>query len=69
MPATYANYLVINAAVLVPSYADPADEVALKTIGKAYPGREIIPVDCRPLIQQSGSLHCVTMQIPQGVLP
>ncbi|HEY5674940.1 MAG TPA: agmatine deiminase family protein [Malonomonas sp.] len=69
LPATYANYLVINEAVLVPTYADPADTTALQTIAKAFPGREIIPVDCRPLIWQHGSLHCVTMQIPQGVLP
>lgn len=68
LPATYANYLVINDAVLVPSYADPADAVAAQTIATAFPGREIIPVDCRPLIWQHGSLHCVTMQIPQGVL-
>ena len=69
LPATYANYLVINAAVLVPVYADPADEMALQTIQQAYPGRDIIPVDCRAVIQQGGSLHCLTMQIPQGVIP
>ncbi|WP_298433464.1 agmatine/peptidylarginine deiminase [Geobacter sp.] len=69
LPATYANFLVINGAVLVPTYDDPADEAALAALGKAYPGREIIGVDCRPLILQHGSLHCVTMQIPKGVLP
>jgi agmatine deiminase len=68
LPATYANYLVINGAVLVPTYADPADSLALETIGKAFPGREIIGIDCRTLIRQGGSLHCVTMQIPKGVL-
>ncbi len=69
LPASYANYLVINQAVLVPSYADPADAIARTTIAAAFPGREIIPIDCRTLIRQHGSLHCVTMQIPQGVLP
>jgi len=69
LPATYANYLVINGAVLVPTYADPADEAALAAVGKAYPEREIIEVDCRPVIRQHGSLHCLTMQIPRGVLP
>jgi len=68
LPATYANFLAINDAVLVPTYADPADASALEVIGRSFPGREIIGIDCRPLIEQHGSLHCVTMQIPQGVL-
>lgn len=68
LPATYANYLVINDAVLVPTYSDPADAQALETVGKAFPGREIIGIDCSALILQHGSLHCVTMQIPAGVL-
>jgi len=69
LPATYANYLVINDAVLVPTYADPRDDQALAQIGTAFPGREIVGIDCRPLIEQHGSLHCITMQIPKGVLP
>jgi agmatine deiminase len=68
LPATYANFLVINGAVLVPTYNDPADATALAVIGTAFPDREIIGIDCRPLIRQHGSLHCVTMQLPQGVL-
>lgn len=68
LPATYANFLVINGAVLVPTYADAQDQSALAVIRQAFPDREIIPVDCRPLIEQHGSLHCITMQIPQGVL-
>jgi agmatine deiminase len=70
LPATYANYLVINGAVLVPTYCDPEqDSLALERIGQAFPGREIIAIDCLPLLEQHGSLHCVTMQLPQGVLP
>jgi len=69
LPATYANYLVINGAVLVPAYQDPADKPAQQAIAEAYPDREIIGIDCRPIIWQHGSLHCITMQIPQGVLP
>lgn len=70
MPATYANFLVMNGAVLVPTYRDPKnDEAALAAISQAFPGREIIGIDCLPLILQHGSLHCVTMQIPKGVLP
>ncbi len=68
LPATYANFLVLNGAVLVPTYADPADETALAVIAQAFPGREIIGIDCRSLILQHGSLHCVTMQLPKGVL-
>lgn len=68
LPATYANYLVINGAVLVPTYDDPRDEEALEAVRQAYPDRDIIGIDCSPLILQHGSLHCVTMQIPKGVL-
>ena len=63
LPATYANYLVINGAVLVPTYAQPdLDAEALQTIGQAFPDREIVGIDCRPVIRQHGSLHCCTMQ-------
>ena len=68
LPATYANFLIINGAVLVPTYNDPSDFQALETVGKAFPNREIIGIDCSTLILQHGSLHCVTMQIPKGVL-
>lgn len=68
LPATYANYLVINGAVLVPTYDDPADEQAQEVVQKAFPDRKIIGIDCSTLIRQHGSLHCVTMQIPRGVL-
>lgn len=68
LPATYANFLVINGAVLVPTYADPQDARALAAVGEAFPGRAIIGIDCSPLILQHGSLHCVTMQLPRGVL-
>ena len=69
LPATYANFLVINRAVLVPTYGDPEnDRMALERIGQAFHGREIIGIDCIPLLEQRGSLHCITMQLPQGVL-
>ncbi|MBI5485672.1 MAG: agmatine deiminase family protein [Deltaproteobacteria bacterium] len=70
LPATYANFLVINRAVLVPTYGDNEnDRKALELVGQAFPGREPIGVNCLPLLEQHGSLHCVTMQLPQGVLP
>ena len=68
LPATYANFLVINGAVLVPTYRDKSDAAALDIVGKAFPDREIVGIDCLPLIEQHGSLHCITMQIPRGAL-
>ena len=68
LAASYANYLVVNNAVLVPAYGDLADAEAARIIAAAHPGRELIPVPCRPLIWQNGSLHCMTMQLPRGVL-
>jgi agmatine/peptidylarginine deiminase len=68
LAASYANYLIINGAVLVPAYGDAADDEAARIIGLAHPGREIVQIPCRSLIWQNGSLHCVTMQLPQGVL-
>lgn len=68
LPATYANFLAINGAVLVPTYGDAHDAAALQAVGVAFPGRAIIGIDCAPLILQHGSLHCVTMQLPKGVL-
>lgn len=68
LPATYANFLIINGAVLAPTYGVPQDESALKTIKTLFPDREVIGIDCRPLILQHGSLHCVTMQYPAGVV-
>lgn len=63
LPATYANFLIINGAVLVPTYDNPLkDELAINQLRIAFPDREIVGVDCRILIEQHGSLHCVTMQ-------
>ncbi|MDH3310832.1 MAG: agmatine deiminase family protein [Gammaproteobacteria bacterium] len=68
LPATYANFLVINGAVLVPTYEDPADSEALRRFAECFPVREVVAINCLPLIYQFGSLHCVTMQLPEGVL-
>lgn len=64
LPATYANFLIINGAVLVPTYDDPNDTVALERLADCFPDRTMIPIDCRALIRQYGSLHCMTMQFP-----
>ena len=68
LPATYANFLIINGAVLLPTYDDPADLEAAARLAQCFPDREIIRIPCLPLILQYGSLHCVTMQLPAGVL-
>ena len=69
LPATYANFLVINGAVLCPTYAQPdLDAEALRIIGETFPDREIVGIDCRSLIKQHGSLHCCTMQFPEHIL-
>jgi agmatine/peptidylarginine deiminase len=68
LAASYANYLIVDGAVLVPAYDDPADAEAARVIASAHPGRDVIAVPCRPLIWQNGSLHCMTMQLPLGVL-
>ena len=67
LPATYANFLIINGAVLYPTYAQPEnDKLAAEVLSKAFPCHEIVGIDCRALIKQHGSLHCVTMQYPRS---
>jgi agmatine/peptidylarginine deiminase len=64
LPATYANFLIINGVVLVPTYHDPSDQIAMAQIQQAFPHHQMIPIDASPLIQQFGSIHCISMQIP-----
>lgn len=69
LPATYANYLVVNDCVFMPTYAQPdKDELAMRTVKIAFPDHKVIGVDCRTLLKQHGSLHCATMQLPVGLL-
>ena len=69
LPATYANFLIINGAVLLPVYGQPMkDMLAQKIVAAAMPDYDVIPIDCRALIRQHGSLHCATMQLPKGLL-
>lgn len=68
LAASYANFLIINGAVLMPAYGDAADEAAAAVLAQAFPDREIVQVPCRPLIWQNGSLHCITMQLPEGLV-
>lgn len=66
LPATYANFSIVNNGILVPTYGVPQDNEALSVIQNIFPERKVIGVDCRPLIEQHGSLHCISMQYPKG---
>ena len=68
LPATYANFLIMDSVVLMPTYSSPKDAIAKGQLQKAFPDKEIIGVDCRTLIKQHGSLHCITMQYPKGFI-
>lgn len=64
LPATYANFLIMNNAILMPTYGSAKDQEAMAVLQEAFPDREIVGCDCVPLIRQHGSLHCITMQYP-----
>jgi agmatine/peptidylarginine deiminase len=71
LAASYANFLIINGAVLMPAYGSDSegrriDDAAAVVLEQAFPDRKIVQIPCRPLIRQNGSLHCITMQLPQG---
>ncbi|MGD8312817.1 MAG: agmatine deiminase family protein, partial [Gammaproteobacteria bacterium] len=68
LPASYANFLITNAAVLVPVYGARTDAEACSVLAACFPERRIVPVNCLPLIQQFGSLHCATLQLAAGIL-
>lgn len=68
LPASYANFLMINDAVLIPVYNVPQDSEAIRIFEESFKGKEIIAIDCSVLIRQHGSLHCSTMQLPKGTL-
>ena len=69
LPATYASFLIMNKTVLYPTYNSPdKDQEAHEALEKCFPDYELVGIDCSALIKQHGSLHCVTMQYPEGVL-
>ena len=67
-PASYANFVLINEAVLVPAYADAADGPAVERLQQAFPDRTVLPVPARTFIEQGGALHCLTMNLPDGII-
>jgi agmatine/peptidylarginine deiminase len=67
LPATYANFLILNGAVLCPTYGQPdLDNEAIRIISEAFPDREMVPIDSQVIIKQHGSVHCCTMQFPKN---
>ncbi|PTN08288.1 agmatine deiminase family protein [Mangrovibacterium marinum] len=68
LPATYANFLIVNGAVLLPVYGVPQDNEAVRIMQTLFPDREIVPINSVPLIKQHGSIHCISMQFPEGVI-
>jgi agmatine/peptidylarginine deiminase len=68
LPATYANFLITNRSILLPVYGDPEDQRAIAALGAVSGERSVVPVNCRTPIEEFGSLHCLTMQLPQGAL-
>ncbi len=64
MPASYANFYIGNEIVMLPVYEDPADEVAQRTLEQTFPGRTVVPINCRSLIWGLGAFHCLTQQVP-----
>ncbi|MCB1855200.1 MAG: agmatine deiminase family protein [Halieaceae bacterium] len=68
LPATYANFLITNHSILLPVYGDHADQRAIDALAAVSGARRVVPVDCRVPIEEFGSLHCLTMQLPEGAL-
>jgi agmatine deiminase len=68
LPASYANFYIANKIVLVPTFNDPADRVALDTLAALFPGREIVPIYCRDLVLGLGTIHCMTQQLPRAAV-
>jgi agmatine deiminase len=65
LPASYANFYIANKIVLVPTFNDPADRVALDKLAALFPSRAIVPIYCRDLVLGLGTIHCMTQQLPK----
>jgi len=62
----YVNHAVVNGAVIMGRFADPADDEAAALLAAAYPGREVVGIDARPIFALGGGIHCITQQEPAG---
>jgi agmatine deiminase len=67
LPASYANFYIANRLVLVPTFQDPNDRVALNTLAELFPGRDVIGIACTDLVLGLGTLHCMTQQQPSAI--
>ena len=67
LPASYANYLVVNNAVIMPSYSQMSDKFAEEILRSSFPGREIVAIDCRIFLMEGGAVHCLTQQEPAQI--
>ena len=68
LPASYANFYIANGVVIVPTFNDPADRVALGILAELFPDREVVGIHCVDLVWGLGTLHCMTQQEPREVL-
>jgi agmatine deiminase len=66
LPASYANFYIANGVVIVPTFNDPKDRVALGTLAELFPGRDVVGIHCVDLVWGLGTLHCMTQQEPAG---
>ena len=64
LPASYANFYIANKIVMVPTFNDPNDRIALNTLASLFPDREVVGIACRDLVLGLGTLHCMTQQQP-----
>ena len=69
LPASYANFYIANGLVLAPTFNDPADRFAMAQLARAFPGREVVGINCTELIWGLGALHCMTQQQPTSAAP
>lgn len=67
LPASYANFLICNHAVLVPTFNDPADRVALTLLAQAFPTREVVGIHALDLVWGLGTVHCLSQQEPADI--
>ena len=69
LPASYANFYIANGLVLVPTFNDPADRIALNTLAELFPDRQIVGIHCVDLVLGLGTLHCLSQQQPKAMPP
>lgn len=66
MPASYINFYLPNGGVVVPTFDDPYDALALEAFARLFPGRKVVPVPAREILLGGGNIHCITQQMPAG---